>query len=127
MPARLLSFSSVLAVSNVGRSLAFFMDKLGFRVEFRMGDPVEYAIIERDMVSLHLMPASRDPAALGQARIYVFAAGVDALHEELRALGFPIEVAPKDLSYGMREMSLRDPDGNRLTFGEEVKTPKATA
>jgi catechol 2,3-dioxygenase-like lactoylglutathione lyase family enzyme len=127
MAARLQSFSSVFAVSNVGRSLAFFMDKLGFRAEFRMGDPVEYAIIERDMVSLHLMPASRDPAALGQARVYVFTAGVDALCDELKALGCPIEVAPKDFSYGMREMSVRDPDGNRLTFGEEVKRPNATA
>jgi catechol 2,3-dioxygenase-like lactoylglutathione lyase family enzyme len=125
VPARLQSFSSVFAVSDVGRSLAFFSDKLGFRVEFRMGDPVEYAIIERDMVSLHLMPASRDPSALGQARIYVFAAGVDALHEELRLLGCPIEMAPKDLTYGMREMSVRDPDGNRLTFGEEVKIEKS--
>jgi catechol 2,3-dioxygenase-like lactoylglutathione lyase family enzyme len=127
MPARLQSFSAVFAVRDVGQSLGFFMGKLGFRVEFRMGDPVEYAIIERDMVSLHLMPASRDPAALGQARIYVFTAGVDALHEELRALDCPIEVAPKDLSYGMRELSVRDPDGNRLTFGEEVKTSRATA
>jgi uncharacterized glyoxalase superfamily protein PhnB len=127
MPARLQSFSSVFAVRDVGLSLAFFMEKLGFQVEFRMGDPVEYAIIERDMVSLHLMPASRDPAALGQARIYVFTAGVDALHEELRALGCPIEMAPKDLPYGMRELSVRDLDGNRLTFGEVVNTPKPTA
>lgn len=127
MPARLQSFSSVFAVRDVGLSLVFFMEKLGFQVEFRMGDPVEYAIIERDMVSLHLMPASRDPAALGQARIYVFTSGVDALHEELRALGCPIEMAPKDLAYGMREMSVRDLDGNRLTFGEEGNTPKPTA
>jgi hypothetical protein len=26
-----------------------------------------------------------------------------------------------DFDYGMREMSLRDPDGNRITFGQEVK------
>jgi len=67
----------------MSRSLTFFMDKLGFRVEFRMGDPMECAIIERDIVSLHLTSASRDTSAFGQARIYNFAAGVDALHGEL--------------------------------------------
>jgi uncharacterized glyoxalase superfamily protein PhnB len=53
----------------------------------------------------------------------VFTAGVDALHDELRALGCDIERAPADYDYGMREMSLRDPDGNRITFGQEVKAP----
>ena len=36
-------------------------------------------------------------------------------------VGCPIEVVPEDFSYGMREMSVRDPDGNRVTFGEEIK------
>jgi hypothetical protein len=29
-------------------------------------------------------------------------------------------VPPTDFSYGMREMSVRDPDGNRITFGQQV-------
>ena len=45
----------------------------------------------------------------------------DALHAALVATGCPIEIAPQDFSYGMREMSVRDPDGNRVTFGEEIK------
>jgi len=28
------------------------------------------------------------------------------------------KAAPADFFYGMREMSVRDPDGNRLTFGQ---------
>jgi hypothetical protein len=28
------------------------------------------------------------------------------------------EAPPGDFFYGMREMSVRDPDGNRLTFGQ---------
>ena len=61
--------------------------------------------------------------ASADSSIYVFAAGVDALHDELRALGCAIETAPADYDYGMREMSVRDPDGNRITFGQEVKQP----
>lgn len=117
----LVVFAAVFAVADCGRSLAFYVDRLGFRVHFQMGDPIDYAIVERDAVSIHLMPAPKgDAAAVGRSSIYVFAADVDTLHNELRAAGCGIEVAPTDLSYGMREMSVRDLDGNRITFGQEV-------
>jgi uncharacterized glyoxalase superfamily protein PhnB len=50
----------------------------------------------------------------------VFVTDIDRLHSELQDLGSPIEVPPTDFSYGMREMSVRDPDGNRITFGQQV-------
>jgi uncharacterized glyoxalase superfamily protein PhnB len=68
------------------------------------------------------MPASEAPETLGRSSIYVFAADMDRLHAELQAMGCPIELPPTDFFYGMREMSVRDPDGNRITFGQEVKT-----
>jgi predicted enzyme related to lactoylglutathione lyase len=121
-PARkLLAFAAAFTVSDVGHSLQFYLGHLGFHEFFRLGDPPRYAIVERDAVSLHLMSASQEVRGLGRSSIYVFAADVDALHDELRALGCEIERAPVDFDYGMREMSLRDPDGNRITFGQEVK------
>jgi catechol 2,3-dioxygenase-like lactoylglutathione lyase family enzyme len=117
---RLRGFSSVFTVADVAASLAFYGERLGFSTQFAMGEPPSYAIIERETVSLHLMPASRDPKALGLACIYVYAHDVDGLHQELVARGCPIELAPIDLSYGMREMSVRDPDGNRITFGQDL-------
>ena len=57
----------------------------------------------------------------------MFAANVDDLHNELQALGCPIENVPANYPYGMREMSVRDLDGNRITFGQEVKTPHQAA
>jgi len=118
---KLVAFSAVLTVSDVGRSLQFFLDRLGFLEHFRMGDPISYAIAERDAVSVQLMPASRSPESLGRSTIYVFALDIDELHDELRGRGCEIEVAPVDLFYGMREMSVRDPDGNRITFGQEIR------
>jgi uncharacterized glyoxalase superfamily protein PhnB len=50
----------------------------------------------------------------------VFVTDVDRLHIELQDLGCPIEVPPTDFSYGMRETSVRDPDGNRITFGQQA-------
>jgi catechol 2,3-dioxygenase-like lactoylglutathione lyase family enzyme len=120
---RLAGFSAVFTVRDVAKSLAFYTERLGFAVEFRMGEPPTYAIVECEAVSLHLMPASQDPAGLGTSSIYVYVDDVDALHAGLVAMGCPIEIAPEDFSYGMRETSVRDPDGNRITFGAEVQPP----
>jgi catechol 2,3-dioxygenase-like lactoylglutathione lyase family enzyme len=120
---RLTGFSAVFTVRDVPASLAFYRDRLGFRLQFGMGEPPAYAIVERDAASLHLMPASQDPAGLGTSSIYIYVDDVDALHAGLVAMGCPIEIAPEDFSYGMRETSVRDPDGNRLTFGAAVEPP----
>jgi catechol 2,3-dioxygenase-like lactoylglutathione lyase family enzyme len=120
-PVKLTAFASVFTVAEVAPSLRFYVEKLGFSIHFQMGEPPSYAIVERGAVSLHLMPKSQDPRGLGTSSIYAFVAGVDPLHEELKAKGCPIETAPENFSYGMREMSVRDPDGNRVTFGEEIK------
>lgn len=120
---RLTGFSAVFTVRDVAASLAFYVDRLGFAAQFAMGDPPTYAIIERETVSLRLMPASQDPAGLGRSSIYVYVDDVDALHAGLVAMGCPIEIAPEDFFYGMRETSVRDPDGNRITFGAEVRPP----
>lgn len=122
-PAKLTAFAAVFTIGDVARSLEFYLGVLGFREHFRLGDPVSYAIVERDAVSVHLMPSSRDAYGFGRSSIYVFTAGVEELHAELQANGCPIEIAPTDFPYGMREMSVRDPDGNRITFGQQVTSP----
>lgn len=117
---RLRGASGVFTVSDVTQALDFYVGRMGFAEEFRVGDPPSYASVERGPVSLQLMPAARAPATLGRSSVYVFVRGVDALHADLLARGCPIELPPTDLPYGMREASVRDPDGNRLTFGEPV-------
>jgi catechol 2,3-dioxygenase-like lactoylglutathione lyase family enzyme len=121
-PRELQAFAAVFTVGDVGAGIAFYVERLGFRIHFRMDDPPDYAIVERDAVSLHLMPAERAPASRGQSSIYVFVADVDRLHAEMKGRGAAIETAPTDYAYGMREMSVRDPDGNRITFGREVSS-----
>jgi catechol 2,3-dioxygenase-like lactoylglutathione lyase family enzyme len=119
-PVKLNAFAAVFTVGDVAASLGFYLGRLGFHEHFRLGDPPSYAIVERDAVSIHLMPASEAPETCGRSSIYVFVADVDRLHAELQALDCPIEAPPADFFYGMREMSVRDPDGNRITFGQEA-------
>jgi catechol 2,3-dioxygenase-like lactoylglutathione lyase family enzyme len=117
-PVSLNAFAAVFTVGDVAASLGFFLGRFGFREHFRLGDPPSYAIVERDAVSIHLMPASEAPETRGRSSVYVFVTEVDRLHTELQGLGCPIEAPPADFFYGMREMSVRDPDGNRITFGQ---------
>jgi catechol 2,3-dioxygenase-like lactoylglutathione lyase family enzyme len=123
---KLQSFSAVFPVRDVARSLDFFTGRLGFKQGFRQGEPVNYAGVERDAVSIHLKLASRESDAPGRSSIYVVAADVDALHDELLARDCAIEVPPTDFFYGMREMALRDVDGNHITFGQPTKLPAQT-
>jgi catechol 2,3-dioxygenase-like lactoylglutathione lyase family enzyme len=120
-PRKLVTFAAVFTASEIVPSRDFYLKRLGFRVFFELGDPPSYAIIERDAVSLHLMPANQEARGLGGSSIYVFATEVDGLHDELLGRGCPIETAPADYEYGMREFSVRDPDGNRITFGQQLK------
>jgi uncharacterized glyoxalase superfamily protein PhnB len=46
--------------------------------------------------------------------------GVDALHEEIARAGAEILSAPTTKAWGLREFSLRTPDGHRIVFGEPV-------
>ena len=124
---KLQAFSAVFAVRDVARSMAFYAERLGFREEFRHGEPLNYASVARDAVSVHLKLASRELDAPGRSSIYVFAADVDALHDELRERGCDIEVPPTDFFYGMREMALRDVDGNHITFGHAIPPPAPSA
>ena len=60
-----------------------------------------------------------EPQAAPLWRAYFHCDDVDALAAELAARGHPVE-GPRDAVYGMREVTLRDPDGNLLCFGQEI-------
>ena len=110
--------ASVLAVRDMATALAFYRDALGFAVSFEWGAPTQYACLCRDAVDLHLNAGSaRGP---GQGAICLFVADVDALHAEWAARGVPLPQAPADRPYGMRDFSLRDPDGNEIIAGQAI-------
>ena len=110
--------AAVFPVSDVGKSVAHYRDALGFEVEFTYGEPLAYAGVERGGAAIHLQAAADTKRQPGQAAMYVFVTGVDALYDELRSRGARILVEPKTYDYGMRDFGIIDLDGNQLTFGE---------
>jgi uncharacterized glyoxalase superfamily protein PhnB len=63
--------------------------------------------------------ASDDPWALrpGSSGVYVVAEDVDALFARAVAAGATAVREPEDTDYGSRECAVRDPEGNRWSFG----------
>ena len=98
-----------------------FYEQLGFTAKrYRDGD--FYAFIQRNGRELHL---SKTPDLIPEHNIvrvyfYLSAGTVEVLEAQCRANGMAIvePLAPRE--WKMKEFVLRDPDGNRLIFGESL-------
>src|SRR5262245_16580432 len=93
--------AAMLPVSNLERSLRFYVDVLGMTVTFTNGDPVGFAILHRDSAELHLtlVRGHRGPA-YNLAHLIVNDA--TALHDHLVRNGVRILKGLRDADYGLR-------------------------
>ena len=117
----LCAAATLFVVADVLKSVAHYVDVLGFRQRFVYGEPVFYAGVERDEVQIHLQAAHETSRPVGRGAVNVFVTEVDALYDELKARGARIPKPPQNYPYGMRDFDLDDLDGNRLTFGMSTK------
>jgi len=114
--------ATIFTVRDIGASLAYYRDMLGFDVTFQYGEPTYYACLCRDEVAVHLRAGSENAGWVpGNGAIAVFVTDVDALHAELAARGARVLKPPQDYAYGMRDFGVADLDGNQLTFGMESR------
>ena len=112
----LLSAVPVFSVTDLLRSLAFYRDRLGFQVAFDVG---MYAGVKRDGMELHLDAgahaySSRPTCCRFHLR------GIDALYAEMEREDF-IKPDERLATKHMRQFSVVDPDGNRITFAQPLQ------
>src|SRR5438046_499931 len=112
------SAATVFVVQDIDKSLAYYRDALGFRTEFKYGEPAMYAGVERGRVLIHLHATAHTKTEPGHGVIYIFVHGVDDLCAQIGANGARVIKPPQDYPYGMRDFDVRDLDGNRLVFGQ---------
>ena len=67
------------------------------------------------MIAAH--PDPRQPAARYDVRTYTVCDDPDALFKRAVQHGAAVIDEPNDKDYGSREFSVRDPEGNRWSFG----------
>ena len=111
----------VLAVRNLATSTRFYMDVLGLTRDFGDGSD-GWSFLSRGAFRVMLGECvDATPAGeLGDHSWYgyVTVEGVDALYKEMVARGAEILSPLATKPWGLRDFSLRTPDGHRLTFGE---------
>ena len=104
-----------LPVSEVGRAIEFYTDKLGFEVGFD-NQPV-FALVGRGAVEIGLQRASeKRPAGTGSC--YIWVEDIWAIYEELsgKGLDFEDDIGHRE-EYDKTDFVVFDPDGNHIGIG----------
>ena len=108
-----------IAVRDLPRALAFYVGVMGMHVTFQNGDPVGFAILERDAAELHLTVA-RDHRASIRNVAHLLVTDATELHDHLIGHGVRIVKGLRDADYGLRGFVFADPDGNRIDVGQQL-------
>ena len=128
MPHELKKLTPNLIVSSVERSVDFYRDVLGFRVDATVPEapPYVFASMQSGPVEIFLnapepavaeYPAFKDRPIGGTLTLFIEVAGI---HEAYASLGERVTVVmPLEKKwYGVTEFAFEDPDGYVITFAE---------
>ncbi len=120
--------SPSFTVNDLEKSLAWYRDVLGFVIEERYERDGRLAGVGLRAGGVFLMLGQDDwkkgrDRKKGEAfRIYCMTRqDVDAIADRIRKAGGVLDQEPKDQPWGMRDFSLVDPDGFKITIGVELK------
>jgi len=102
-----------LPLTDVAAGVRHYRDVLGFSVDHAQ-DTI--GVMYRDAVTVLLIQRTDAHRGIGSAYFYV--RDVDALHAELLASGADVQGDPVSRPWGLREIDVRDLEGNRLRFGQ---------
>ena len=106
-----------LNVRDVARMKAFYVEVMGFSVEWEPDPDNVYLTSGRDNLALHRV-AEMAPAGVGALdHLGVIVAGpdqVDAWAAFLESRGVALDMRPKAHRDGARSCYFRDPEGNRV-------------
>ncbi len=126
MKLNMRSVSPSFTVSDVGKSLAWYRDVMGFEVAKRWEDGGKLMGAELSagptifMIGQDDWKKGRDREKGVGFRLYCDTdQDVDALAKGIKARGGKIADEPKDQEWGARAFSVEDPDGFKITIARE--------
>ena len=106
----------ILNVKNVPISIAYYIDKLGFKKDWDWGSPPTFASVSRGKTCIFLCQGAQGHPGTW---MWIPISNVDELFEELKLRGATIRQPPTNFPWGSREMNVQDLDGHRLRFGSD--------
>jgi catechol 2,3-dioxygenase-like lactoylglutathione lyase family enzyme len=114
-PATMGHATPILHVASLDRSLAYYVDVLGFTLQWRAGG---FAGVRRGDAALMLGEERQGHAGTW---LWIGVSDADALHDELRSRGATIRQPPTNYPWGSREVHVQDPDRHVLRFGSDLR------
>lgn len=114
-----------LHIGDPDTTLAFYTEKLGFKVNWEHSYDLESAVfiqVSRDGMKLYLSQHASDCATGGLVHIAV--SDFDAWYADLQRSGVQVRIAPgRGLDRGLegyRTLALMDPDGNEIRISKRT-------
>jgi len=134
MPLKVSSLTPLLQVYDMPRSAAFYRDVLGFEIlmQSQPGEHFHWALLRLGEAELMLndifesddeRPANLDPSRIighGDTTLYFACDDVDEAWKDLRSKDVMV-AKPVIRDYGMKQITVIDPDGYELCFQHPVK------
>lgn len=109
--------SAVFHVTDIEKAIEFYTENFGFEVDFRHGAYVGLSVGD---VCLHLSSFYPYKNNTGHGNLYIFFEEVDDLYNRLVKAGVEFYFPIGDRDYGMRDFSVKDPDGNQIGLGASI-------
>jgi len=124
--------SPLLAVRNIKESIEFYMTSLGFEMGMAFPDAnnPEYVDLSKDGMVLMFIPAENHGISADEKLgigVYLYMqidGDIDEYYDELKKKGVKIAVDIKDEPFGVRDFTVEDIDGYKLTFNQLSKAAK---
>ena len=124
--------SPLLAATDMKETIEFYTKTLGFKIGmvFPSVDNPEYVDFSKDGMVLMFIPAGNMGIGAGEklgtgVDMHMQIDGdIDGYYGELKGKGVEITGEIKDEPYGIRDFTVVDPNGYRLTFNQVSKTAK---
>lgn len=124
-----MSIQPFIRCSDITISLPFYTEILDFNI-LQAPDPDPnafmsmYAFLERDGGRVHLSQHAGD-GTYGNV-IYVTVTNLDEIYKQFTDNGLTVKdkagitIGPIEQTWGTKEFTVADPDGNKLTFGQNL-------
>jgi uncharacterized glyoxalase superfamily protein PhnB len=125
-----MKITSVLIVEEIEKSLAFWVDRMGFTVTVNVpeGDRLGFVILMRDGAELMMQTLSsvrKDepkfaPEGINTKGSALFIEVEDFADVKSRLEGYPIMMPERLTFYGMREIGVSEPGGHTVIFAAKA-------
>jgi uncharacterized glyoxalase superfamily protein PhnB len=115
----------VFFTEDIRGTLAYYEEKLGFKVLGMWQEPPVYAIAARDQHAIHFRcaePPTANPEKYREELLdaYLFVEDADSLYAEYASREVEFARGLANMPWNLREFVVKDSDGRLLAFGANV-------